>query len=110
MSHEPPSGTPTPRRADCAQISGGAVGGLARTDPLRPRRVRPDVITALCSRVHRRAALWHVPTALPGRNAQEHAGHFERKVQAQRWLDEAEAATVTGDHVDPAAGNTTFEA
>ncbi|MEZ0490783.1 tyrosine-type recombinase/integrase [Kineococcus sp. TBRC 1896] len=31
----------------------------------------------------------------------EHARHFERKVDAQRWLDEVSAAVVTGTYVDP---------
>lgn len=38
----------------------------------------------------------------------EHAGHFDRKVDAQRWLDSKTAALVRGDHVDPRAGKITF--
>lgn len=38
----------------------------------------------------------------------EHARHFDRKVDAQRWLDEVTAATVTGTYVDPKAGLMTF--
>ncbi len=41
-------------------------------------------------------------------NGKEHARHFKRKVDAQRWLDEVTAAIVTGDYVDPAAGRITF--
>ena len=37
----------------------------------------------------------------------EHARHFTRKVDAQRWLDEMTAAMVTGQYVDPAAGRVT---
>jgi integrase len=37
----------------------------------------------------------------------EHARHFKRKVEAQRWLDEMTAAMVTGQYVDPAAGRVT---
>lgn len=37
----------------------------------------------------------------------EHARHFDRKVDAQRWLDEQTSALVTGTHVDPNAGKTT---
>lgn len=40
----------------------------------------------------------------------EHARHFGRKVDAQRWLDEVTASTVTGTYVDPKAGNVTFKA
>jgi integrase len=39
----------------------------------------------------------------------EHARHFARKVDAQRWLDEVTAAVVTGQYVDPRAGLVTFE-
>lgn len=38
----------------------------------------------------------------------EHAKHFERKADAQRWLDEVTAAVVTGSYVDPKAGRITF--
>ena len=38
----------------------------------------------------------------------EHAAHFLKKVDAQRWLDEATAGIVRGDWVDPAAGKITF--
>lgn len=34
----------------------------------------------------------------------EHARHFKRKVDAQRWLDEQTAAMVTGAYVDPRSG------
>jgi integrase len=40
----------------------------------------------------------------------EHAKHFERKVDAQRWLDEVTASVVTGQYVDPKAGRVTFKA
>ncbi len=38
----------------------------------------------------------------------EHARHFARKVDAQRWLDEVTTAVVTGSYVDPRAGVVTF--
>jgi integrase len=38
----------------------------------------------------------------------QHARHFDRKVDAQRWLDEITAAVVTGQYVDPKAGRITF--
>ena len=40
----------------------------------------------------------------------EHARHFPRKVDAQRWLDEVTAAVVTGQYVNPKAGKATFDA
>lgn len=40
----------------------------------------------------------------------EHARHFSRRVDAQRWLDETTAAVVTGRYVDPKAGRVTVEA
>ena len=33
-------------------------------------------------------------------SGKEHARHFKRKVDAQRWLDEMTAATVTGQYVE----------
>lgn len=38
----------------------------------------------------------------------EHARHFSRKVDAQRWLDEVTASVVTGQYVDPRAGKVSF--
>lgn len=38
----------------------------------------------------------------------EHARHFQRKVDAQRWLDEVTASVVSGTYADPAAGRVTF--
>lgn len=38
----------------------------------------------------------------------EHAKHFSRKVDAQRWLDEVTADVVTGNYVDPKAGRLTL--
>ena len=38
----------------------------------------------------------------------EHSRHFDRKVDAQRWVDEVTASVVTGDYVDPRAGLITF--
>lgn len=40
----------------------------------------------------------------------EHARHFPRKVDAQRWLDEVTASVLTGQYVDPSAGKVTFKA
>lgn len=37
----------------------------------------------------------------------EHARHFARKVDAQRWLDETTTAVVTGAYVDPKTARTT---
>ncbi len=38
----------------------------------------------------------------------EHARHFGRRQDAQRWLDEVTTAVVTGQYVDPKAGRITF--
>lgn len=40
----------------------------------------------------------------------EHARHFEKKVDAQRWLAEVSASVLTGQYVDPRAGRITFRA
>ena len=41
-------------------------------------------------------------------SGREHARHFARKVDAQRWLDEVTASVVTGLYVDPRAGAISF--
>jgi integrase len=38
----------------------------------------------------------------------EHARHFARKTDAQRWLDEVTTSIVSGTYVDPKAGQVTF--
>jgi integrase len=38
----------------------------------------------------------------------EHARHFGRRVEAQRWLDEVTASVITGQYVDPRSGRVTF--
>ena len=40
----------------------------------------------------------------------EHAKHFARKVDEQRWVDERTAAMVTGQYVDPTAGRVKLRA
>lgn len=40
----------------------------------------------------------------------EHARHFDRKVDAQRWLDDETAGLVRGDWIDPRNGKVTFAA
>ncbi|GAA4138342.1 site-specific integrase [Streptomyces tunisiensis] len=42
-------------------------------------------------------------------DGKEHARHFDRKLDAQRWLDEVTTSIVTGQYVDPRAGRTAFE-
>lgn len=41
-------------------------------------------------------------------DGKERARHFDRKVDAQKWLDDKTAALVTGQYVDPSAGKVTF--
>jgi len=38
----------------------------------------------------------------------ERARHFERKIEAQRWLDEIASSVLTGDYVDPEHGQISF--
>lgn len=38
----------------------------------------------------------------------EHARHFDRKIDAQRWLDEVTADKLTGRYADPRRGSVTF--
>jgi len=42
-------------------------------------------------------------------SGKEHARHFPRKVDAQRWLDEVTASVVSGTYVDPKAALTTVQ-
>jgi len=39
----------------------------------------------------------------------EHAKHFGRKVDAQRWLDSITASQVRGDYVDPRSGRVSYQ-
>ncbi|MCF4119956.1 tyrosine-type recombinase/integrase [Antribacter sp. KLBMP9083] len=41
-------------------------------------------------------------------NGHEHARHFDRKQDAQAWLDEVTATIVTGTYADPRRGRLTF--
>lgn len=43
-----------------------------------------------------------------GPDGKEHARHFDRRTDAQRWLDEQTASVLTGQFVDPRAGRVTF--
>ncbi len=40
----------------------------------------------------------------------EHSRHFDRKVDAQRWIDEVTTSVISGTYVDPKAGGVTFAA
>jgi integrase len=42
-------------------------------------------------------------------SGRERARHFDRKVDAQRWLDEIASSVLTGNYVDPSAGKVTFK-
>ncbi len=41
-------------------------------------------------------------------SGRERSKHFDRKVDAQRWLTQAEASKATGDWIDPVSGRITF--
>lgn len=43
-------------------------------------------------------------------DGKEHARHFDRKVDAQRWLDQVTVSLATGTYADPKAGQVTFAA
>ncbi len=42
-------------------------------------------------------------------SGKEHARHFDRKLDAKRWLDEVTASVVTGQYIDPKAGKITLK-
>ena len=41
-------------------------------------------------------------------SGKEHSKHFERKVDAKRWLDQISASIITDTYVDPQSGRDTF--
>lgn len=41
-------------------------------------------------------------------SGKEHARHFDRKADAERWLTTVEASKLDGSYVDPTAGRITF--
>ncbi|HKJ11069.1 MAG TPA: site-specific integrase [Ornithinimicrobium sp.] len=43
-------------------------------------------------------------------SGKEHSRHFDRKIDAQQWLDQVTSAVVTGTYADPQAGRITFAA
>lgn len=63
-------------------------------------------MTRVASIQKRRSGKWRARFTPPG--GREVARHFPRKVDAQRWIDEQTAASVTGQYVSPAAGRVTF--
>ena len=69
-----------------------------------PQTGRGEVLTWPASRSARTASGGHATGTTRARNT---LGHFARKVDAQRWIDETTAAVVTGQYVDPKAGKTT---
>ena len=42
-------------------------------------------------------------------DGKEHARHFDRKIDAQRWIDEVTASLVTGQYVDPRSAKKPFK-
>ena len=58
------------------------------------------------SSIQRRGDRWYARYRDP--EGRERARRFDRKVDAQRWIDEATAAVVTGAYVDPRAGRVTL--
>ncbi|MEU2374980.1 hypothetical protein [Streptomyces misionensis] len=42
-------------------------------------------------------------------DGKEHARHFDRKLDAQRWIDEVTASLVTGQYVDPRSAKKPFK-
>ena len=55
---------------------------------------------------HGKGKRWRGPVCR--RRGRERAKSFARKVEAQQWLDEVTAAVVTGQYVNPKAGQVTF--
>src|SRR3954467_12869977 len=89
-------------RGDRLQVRGRAQTAVVRPDSSKERR------GAMAS-IARRPDGTYRPR-YRDENGKEHARHFKRKVDAQRWLDEQTAALVRGDWVDPKRGRSTFRA
>ena len=43
-------------------------------------------------------------------SGKEHSRHFDRKIDAQQWLDQVTSTVITGTYADPKAGRITFAA
>lgn len=52
---------------------------------------------------------WRARHREDGGRGREHSKHFDKKSDAQRWLDEVTASVVTGQYVGPKAGLITFK-
>lgn len=91
----------------------------SKTMPARPRNQRGAVVDRWRKRVKdERGNSVEVPSAVAGNvtrwrsryvddAGKEHARHFDRKVDAQKWLDAAVALLLRGDHVAPRAAKMT---
>ena len=64
-------------------------------------------VTPVASIARRPDGVWRARYRDP--SGKEHARHFARKVDAQRWLDETTASIVTGQYVGPNDGKVTFK-
>src|SRR4051794_101731 len=87
---------------DNGPVSGRAQTAVAKRDTPKGRRAAMASIAKRPDGTYR--------PRYRDENGKEHARHFKRKVDAQRWLDEVTASIVTGNYVDPQAGRTTFDA
>src|SRR5213076_1223390 len=93
----------------CEQTSliGGRVLHMGpRPQPIAPRAQTPSKGVLMASIKKRPNGQWRARYRDDA--GKEHAKHFARKVDAQRWLDEVTASMVTGAYVDPKAGRVTF--
>lgn len=68
---------------------------------------QPDGTTdKVKSKLHGKGKRWRARYV--DEHAREHTQRFDRKVDAQNWLDEVVSSQVTGTYVDPVLGKVTF--
>ncbi|CAN5445813.1 hypothetical protein BH10ACT8_BH10ACT8_29540 [soil metagenome] len=99
------AGVPTPslQAPSAPQLSAGKVHRAQRAgveDRWRKRDGSPSVVDGKVTRWRAR----YVDDA-----NREHSRHFDRKIEAQKWINAITASLVRGDHVDPKTAKTTVQ-
>src|SRR5918995_1478459 len=86
-----------------------ATGFTQRRDSSWPKTcgaLPPNTRKATMASIKKRDGRWRARYRDPA--GKEHARHFARKVDAEKWLTGVEHSKLTGGYVDPRAGRVTF--